>query len=248
MVKLKQIMKGFLKKEKEPIPVAEALDIDLKKRKSHRHLTKDIVEIHLLIGTEVFPLQNISRGGTCFKSNDERFSVAFLERKTLEGQLFVIGQQCAVQFQFTYVQGDLIGVSFMQDKAVDKFLDSVIYFMEGGLSLTTLPKQQVSSYFQGPYWNAYQALNGVIEVYVGLNHGGGLEKMSIVYYNGKLKEITGFSPKAISVSVENKSDIPLPEKKRILRNTVLIILGFKQIGKSTLFDHVLTAAINRITN
>lgn len=242
-------MKSLLNKLIDRVK-AEHDDTDsafLPKRVHHRHTLKGFDGLSLEVSGTHYPLLNLSKGGTCIKSDDEKFSKIFVERETVHGRLHLLGHSHGVQFQLTYVQGELIGISFLSHSGFEEYLKPTLYYLDGGLSLLSLPKKQVSSYYQGPEWNSYHALNGIIEVHVASNIGGGLDEVQIIYLNRGSKDVAQFTRKAITVRSNRKGELELQEKKDILRNTCLVILGFRQIGKTHLFDQVIHAAIANLT-
>ncbi|SMF40395.1 hypothetical protein [Pseudobacteriovorax antillogorgiicola] len=213
------------------------------KRQFHRHHLRGIDGFYLVLEGSSFPLVNVSNGGTCIESNEKRFAIDYLEKKVYRANLYILGKSTELPMSIHYVQGELIGFAFPDQPELRKLLDEALYYLDAGLFLKTLVKSQVSSFFQSPAWSSYSSFNGVVEVHTSTSLTGELDEVNISYIQGFYREYTVFSHKAITVSSSPERVLLIGDKKQILRNCLLVILGFRQIGKTKVFDQLIVAAI-----
>lgn len=214
------------------------------RRRYHRHSLDGIKGSFLRLGSDIYPLASVSYGGLGIHTSDPFFKELKTSHKPLKGMVSVLGLSCEAQLGILYIKGHHVGLCFSDAKgAIHKFIDKTIYYLDSGLVLKSLSRNTVSHFFQGPSWNSYGNENISAEVHIKFGNTGRLEEVNISYINGFRREYVVFSQKATSVATLPAKKLSQEEKKVILRNSLLIIIGFRQIGQTDRFDRLIDTAI-----
>ena len=214
------------------------------RRKYHRHSLRGLEGSFLRINGEIYPLLNISYGGTSIFSDKPIFTELYRNKTEVKGTLSVLGISCEARFTVVYIDNVLVGISFLEsDEVVQKFLEKTLYHLDCGIVLKRLSRNSVSHFFQGPAWNSYGNENITTEVHIAFGQNSDLQEVNVSYVDGFRREYVVFTPKATTVATVPEKRLKINEKKLILRNAILIIVGFRQIANSEHFDKLIESAI-----
>lgn len=239
-------IKAFLVQFKKLEPLSDTMKGGKSNRQFHRHYLRSFSGFEIIIEGISYPMINISYGGSCIESQDRFFSISYIDKKSVAARLSVLGAEVECDFNICYVQGNLIGISFIQSDELRKFLDSFIYLLDAGYRMKVLSKSQVISFFHNPSWSSYVSHEGVFEAHVNTSMDGTLTHVYICQISGVFREFAAFSKSGVDVSTIPKKSLSLSEKSRVLRNSVFVILGFRQIGRTNIFDKLIRSAIHLV--
>ena len=219
-------------------------DSKINRRRYHRHSMKTLSGCIVKINDLAFELLDLSYGGAAIYVPENYWSQLPQGGKEFSATLSILGISCRTRMMMVFKQGSRIGIAFdLKDSALAGFLDATIYYLDAGLLLKRVSRNSVSSIFQGPSWNSYGSFNGNVEVHISFGIDEQLEEVNISYLKALRKEFVVFSHKATTVATIPEGQLDLVTKKKILRRTLLIITGFRQIGGTTHFDGLIQSAI-----
>lgn len=219
-------------------------DSKINRRRYHRHSLRSLSGCVVKFNNCAFEVQNLSYGGAGIYVPEEYWSKLPKGGIEFSASLSILGMSCRTRMIMVFKQGSRIGLAFdLKDSALAGFLDSTIYYLDAGLLLKRVSRNSVSSLFQGPSWNSYGSFNGNIEVHISFGSDEQLEEVNISYLKALRKEFVVFSHKATTVGTFPDIQLDLVTKKKVLRRTLLIITGFRQIGGTKHFDGLIQSAI-----
>ncbi|MFW7381420.1 MAG: PilZ domain-containing protein [Oligoflexus sp.] len=216
-------------------------------RAFHRHGMNFPKAGYLEFGDKKLALLNLSSGGVCIQAEAHLFMNLFKAGGRFRARLTVIGFSRTLTFSVAYTHASQVGLRFEDlQRADQQFLDLSLGFLDYGLILQSLNKQQVPKAYQSPNWNSYGLLDHDVVVHLNMNLQGALEETHVSYANGFRKEMVVFDKHAIHVVVFPGKKLSVFDKKRILRNALLIIIGLRQVSDTDRFDRLLASGIVRL--
>ncbi|MBC7661195.1 MAG: hypothetical protein H7249_15975 [Chitinophagaceae bacterium] len=127
------------------------------------------------------------------------------------------------------------------------FLQRYLSFMDMGLSLKALSKNRVGKAYQGPHWLSYGTERGLVEVHLNMDDSSRLPEVHIYYVNGSRYDCVWFrSPARIAVTCKPRALLDNREKREILSQTLCLLIGMKQIGKTNRLDPYIKIAMSHL--
>ncbi len=214
------------------------------RRRYYRHSLLGLRGSFLRLGGDLYPLVNLSYGGISILSSSTLFVELCSSKTMVKGMISVLGISCEAHLGVLYADNGYVGLGFFDESGpIHKFLEKTIFYLDSGLVLKSLSRNTVSHFFQGPSWNSYGNENISAEVHIKFGSKGRLEEVNVSYIHGFRREYVVFSPKATTVATVPEKKLKINAKKMILRNSLLIVIGFRQIGQTDRFDRLIETAI-----
>lgn len=218
-------------------------------RKFHRHSFKDLPIGKLEFGDYQLPVTNLSVGGLMVQADPTLFRSIFQGGSRFKARLYLLGVYRQMVFSVAHLEATMVGLRVeLQDKLDLAFLDSFIRFLDVGLVLQSWSKQRVNQIYRGPAWHSYSIEDESVEVHLNLDRSSCLREARVTYIDGRRRDFCSLSPQGIQITSNPKRKLTKSEKRQILRNTVLILTGLRQVGQTDRLDAVICAAIDSATS
>lgn len=213
-------------------------------RRFHRHDLADLGIAFLEFGDYYLPLLNVSLAGAMIAADSALFETIFQAGSRFKARLHVLGYYHPLIFSVAHLQQQRVGLRVELQQNTDlRFLQEFIRFMDAGIVLQILSKQKVSNYFRGPQWHSYGQDGVNVEVHLDLNRAGVLREASIAYRENRRYEYCRFTRSGIQTKCSTKKHLTPSEKKLILRNSILILTGLRQIGNTDRLDAAIRSGV-----
>ncbi|RYZ60142.1 MAG: hypothetical protein EOP07_01725 [Proteobacteria bacterium] len=163
-------------------------------------------------------------------------------------ELTILGETQKAQMIITSLDEESVGFSCDARSPFSLlFLHRYISFMDMGLSLKALAKHKVGRSYQSPQWLSYGNERGLVEIHVNMDDSSPLPEVHIYCVNGSRYDCVWFrAPRKISVSCKPRAELKNSEKREILGQTLCLLLGMRQIGKSNRLDPYIKIAMEHL--
>lgn len=213
----------------------------------HRHSLNIPKAGYLDFGDQKLPLINFGAGGISVAADQSMFLNLYQAGGRFQARLSIMGISRHLTFSVAYLHTGQVGLRFENLSREDElFLKVSLQYLDYGLILQTLSKQQVSPAFRSPNWNSYGLEDHTVVVHLNISLQGILHEAQVSYRNGFRHEIVIFNRQSISVFTSPRKKLSIYDKKRILRNALLIIIGLRQVSETDRFDRLISSGITRL--
>jgi hypothetical protein len=216
-------------------------------RRYHRHNLEFSGAGLLEFGNHHLPLINLSAGGIAVIADNHLFTNLFQSGSRFRARLALLGMSQILTFSVAYLRPEGVGLRIESaDAEGERFLKEALVFLDAGLVLQTLKKLEVPKFYQSPNWHSYGLNTGEFAIHLNITLQGVLLEAHVFYRQGFRREFVIFGSQGITVSVSPKRSLSVADKKRILRNGLLMILGLRQVSQSDRFDRLIKSGITRL--
>lgn len=216
-------------------------------RQFHRHDINFPRSGYLEFGEHKLPLVNLSQGGACMAADAAPFANLLKSAGRFRARLSLLGISRIMTFSVAYLYGHQVGVRFEDLSSKDQqFLNITLKFLDYGLVLESVSKQEVEPPFRSPSWNTYGLEDLGVLVQLNINLQGVLQEAQVSYQKFLRKELVHFGREGITIAVNPRRKLSVFERKRILRNALLILIGIRQINETDRFDSMISSGIGSL--
>ncbi|NRA66281.1 MAG: hypothetical protein HRU19_17475 [Pseudobacteriovorax sp.] len=214
------------------------------RRRYHRHSLRNLNGCIFKVNDVGFELVDISYEGLRIAFPDQAKASLPKIGKVFSGTISILGMSCRSRMVIVHYGENYCGIKFdNEDTSLVGYLESTLYYLDAGLVMKRIPRNAVNHFYQSPSWNSYGSFNNCVEVHIRFGEEEQLDEVNISYLKGLRKEFVVFTSKATTVSTFPETNLDIVAKKKILRRTLLIITGFRQIGGTSHFDGLIESAI-----
>ncbi len=163
-------------------------------------------------------------------------------------ELFILGEAQKTNMIITSVDEESVGFSCDPHGPFSLlFLHRYLFYMDMGLGLKALAKHRVGIAYQSPQWLSYGNERGLVEIHMNMDDSSTPPEVHIYCVNGSRFHCVWFrQPRKISISCKPRAELTNKEKKEILSQTLCLLLGMRQIGKSNRLDPYIKIAMDHL--
>lgn len=163
-------------------------------------------------------------------------------------ELTILGETQRTQMIITSLDDESVGFSCDSHGPFSLlFLHRYLFYMDMGLGLKALAKNRVGTAYQSPQWLSYGNERGLVEIHLNMDDTSPLPEVHIYCVNGSRFDCVWFrQPRKISISCKPRAELTPREKKEILSQSLCLLLGMRQIGKSARLDPYIRIAMEHL--
>ena len=218
------------------------------RRKYHRHDLSGLELAYALIGEQAFRILNMSYSGLLIgRVSLEEFGGLVQKGKHLQITISIMGISSKISVRVVAHNKTMASLRFERVQGVEEqFLNSFLFYMDSGLLLKGLPKQNVGELYQNPSWQSYGSVKGAIEVHLHLNSKSEVVEAHIFYLNGLRQDCALFSSRGINVTSIPISELNSRDRREILTHVLCIMLGLRQVGRTDRLDQFIQVGLNKL--
>lgn len=221
------------------------------RRRHYRHVFRENEFAYATIEGQRFNVVNLSYGGMRIERPGMASGQSWLKvDSSAVVELTLLGETQKTPMQISSVDEDSVGFSLdIRSQFSLLFLHRYLSLMDMGLSLKALSKNKVVALYQSPQWWSYGTERGLVEVHMNTDTDSQLPEIHIYLVNGKHFECVVFRPSGkISMSINPKIEIVSAKKREMLSKAVCVLIGMRQIGKSSRLDPHIKIALAYLTH
>ncbi len=221
---------------------------DAYRRRYYRHVFADPRVAQVEIEGQNLRVIDLSYGGMRIERPAMNKVQSWLKlHRSIEAELTILGEKQKTSMVITSLSEDSIGFSCDPRSQFSLlFLHRYLSYMDLGLSLKALAKHKARKTYQSPKWLSYSNERGTVEIHINMDDQSSMPETHIYCVNGSRYDCVWFKPDLIAISCKPHADLSIKEKKIVLAQTLCILLGMRQIGKSTRLDPYIDLAMQRM--
>lgn len=219
------------------------------RRRYFRHVFAENKVAYVTVDNKKLRVLNLSYGGMRVERPDLVDIQLWLKiHQSTPVELTILSETQKTNMVITSLDEDSIGFSCDPRSPFSLlFLHRYLSYMDMGLGLKALAKHRVGKAYQSPQWLSYGNERGLVEIHLNMDDNSSLPEAHIYCVNGSRYDCVWFrAPSKISVSCKPRAELNHREKRDILSQVLCLLLGMRQIGKSSRLDPYIKLAMDHL--
>lgn len=219
------------------------------RRRYFRHVFSENEVASAMIHETKLRVINLSYGGMRVERPEMSELQSWLKlHSSLTVEVTVLGESQKTEMIITSLDEDSIGFRCDPRSSFSLlFLHRYLNYMDMGLSLKSLAKHRVGKPYQSPQWLSYGTERGLVEVHLNMDDKSKMPEIHIYLVNGSRYNCVWFKNGGkIAVTCKPRIELSSREKREILAQTLCLMLGMRQIGRSNRLDPYIKLAMSHV--